>query len=146
MPNRRDLIAGAAALPFAPALGRATPAAPRPAPRPAPSPALSWASCAPLPIRTQEIYAAGHEGRVFVAGGLSPDADGPKAAGLGVTDRVFAYDPGADAWTEGPRLPGPRHHAHLVSHQGRLYAVGGFVVGEGAWTMTPSVLVLDGDA
>lgn len=81
----------------------------------------TWASAAPLPIHTQELYSCVHKGRLCVAGGI--------AARLGVpyfTGACFAFDPGANRWQALPDLPEDRHHAALVSTGERLFMVGGF--------------------
>ncbi|WP_051882010.1 Kelch repeat-containing protein [Parvularcula oceani] len=134
--TRRSLLKIGALAPLAAALPAAHGRTPLPA-------APQWMSRAPLPLRIQEIYAAAHDGEIWVAGGLSPDIAGDP---IGVSDRVFAYDPAGDRWREGPRLPRPAHHPNLVSHEDRLYAVGGFVrEGGGMWHMTEDMLALDGD-
>lgn len=105
--------------------------------------AASWTERTPLPYRVQEIYPALHQDRIWVAGGISPDAPEGKQD---VSDRVVVYDPKADAWSEGPPLPEPRHHGYLVSHDGRLYLFGGFVIaGGGRWSASRDVLMLSDD-
>jgi N-acetylneuraminic acid mutarotase len=102
----------------------------------------SWETRAPLPYRVQEIYPALHEGRIWVAGGLSPDVEG--GGGIGLSDRVVVYDPDTDAWTDGPSLPEPRHHPYLVSTEEGLFAFGGFVAAEGGiWSGSADILRLD---
>ncbi len=54
-----------------------------------------------------------------MAGGLR--ADGTASDGVGI------YDPSTDAWSRGPVLPEPIHHAALVSDGERLWLVGGYV-------------------
>lgn len=76
-----------------------------------------WREEAPTPVAIQEIAVAAHEGRVWIAGGID---------GLGtIVTTVRVYDPVAREWSLGPSLPEPRHHMHLVSHRGDLYALGG---------------------
>ena len=66
---------------------------------------------------------------------------------LHIEDRTAAYDPAADRWSEGPRLPAPRHHPVLVATDSDLYAIGGYARSEaGEWTNTTTVWVLDGEA
>lgn len=118
--TRRGFTAGGLALGLAtPALGQAP----------------GWTARASLPVRTQEIYPAVLDGRIYVAGGLSPDAGGD---GMGILDRAFRWSPdaGAEAWEEIAPLPEPRHHPNLVGHAGSVHALGGFRAGNGgAWNM-----------
>lgn len=88
---------------------------------PAPRPAAAWSAAAPLPGPRGESAGAvldTDEGeRLAVVGGLR---------GLGrTTDAVTLYDPGADAWTRAPALPGPRHHPAAAGLDGRLHVTGG---------------------
>ena len=101
----------------------------------------SWEVRADIPYRVQEIYPALHQGRIYLAGGLSPDVD---AADQGISDRVYVYDPAADQWSEGPSLPEPRHHPYLVSTGAELFAIGGFVAANGGrWSASTDILRLD---
>lgn len=104
-------------------------------------PALSgWQVKPSLPYSVQEIYPAMHDGKIYVAGGLSPDAK----ATQGITRRLAIYDPATEKWTDGPSMPEPRHHPFLLSHQQKLYAFSGFVGSElGRWSASADVLVLD---
>ena len=108
---------------------------------PTPGAALApgWTAGPALPIRVQEIYPAVLNGVMYVAGGLSPDAgDG----GIGISDRVFALEPGARRWRARARLPAPVHHPNLVGLEREVYAIGGFTAGNGgAWTMSSAVRV-----
>jgi N-acetylneuraminic acid mutarotase len=105
----------------------------------------SWETRAPLPYRVQEIYPALHEGRIWVAGGLSPDV--AEGGDIGLSDRVVVYDPATDVWSDGPSLPEPRHHPYLVSTEEGLFVFGGFVAGEGGvWSGSADVLRLDEEA
>lgn len=100
----------------------------------------NWAAKADLPYRVQEIYPALHQGKLWVAGGLSPDVP---AAQQNVSARVVVYDPRADTWTDGPPLPEPRHHPVLVSTGDELWAFGGFVIANGGrWSNSRDVLRL----
>ena len=50
----------------------------------------------------------------------------------GLTDAQHAtaktefYDPTIGAWSQGPNLPFPLHHAMMVSYQGTVWVIGGF--------------------
>jgi N-acetylneuraminic acid mutarotase len=127
--NRRDVFAGLAAG-LAAAGTNANAAQPMP----------SWSSRASLPWSVQEVYATVWRGRIVVAGGLA-------VAGreFRVFDRTGIYDPIADHWEEGPRLPAPRHHPMLVaSDDGKVYAFGGFnQTPAGDWTARTEVWVFD---
>ncbi|PWE16628.1 galactose oxidase [Marinicauda salina] len=102
-----------------------------------------WRSGARLPIRVQEIYPAALDGRIWLAGGLSPDAGTGR---IGISDRFFEYDPGRETWRARPRLPLPIHHPNCVGLAGRLYAIGGFTAANGgAWSMSDAVRVYDPD-
>lgn len=103
--------------------------------------AATWSAAAPMPYATQEIYPVLHSGAIWVAGGFSPQAGG-------ATERVFVFDPARNTWSEGPALPTPSHHIQLVSLNGDLYGIGGFLGGpsRNQWICTPRVLKLEGDA
>jgi len=98
-----------------------------------------WQTGAALPIKTQELYTAVHQNRLFVAGGI--------ASKLGVpyfTDACYSYHPNSDAWRKEPDLPEPMHHAALVSNGERLFLVGGFNGGfSHIWRMRGDVYELD---
>ncbi len=99
-----------------------------------------WRNAASLPLPVQEIYPCLHNGEIWVAGGLSPEAS------EFVTDRVSRYNVADDTWRPGPLLPEPRHHGFLVSIGGELYLFGGFLVASGGrWSASKDVLKLDGD-
>jgi N-acetylneuraminic acid mutarotase len=101
--------------------------------------APGWAAGPALPIRVQEIYPAALGETVYVAGGLSPDeGSGP----IGLSDRMFALEPGATRWRERAPLTLPTHHPNLVALEGELYAIGGFTAANGGgWTMSAAVRV-----
>ena len=98
----------------------------------------SWQQAEPLPIKTQEIYPAVHEGRLYVAGGIAA-----KLAVPYFTNNTFAYDPLVDQWQRMPDLPEARHHIGLVSHNGLLLGIGGFNGGyTHIWRMRDTVYQL----
>jgi N-acetylneuraminic acid mutarotase len=103
--------------------------------------AVNWQTLAPMPLAVQEIYPAAHNGKIYVAGGLS---DALTEAAQQMTDAVQVYDPATDRWTFGPALPEPRHHAYLVSVDAKLYVFGGFIAANGGrWSASAAVLQLD---
>ncbi|WP_334163612.1 Kelch repeat-containing protein [Phenylobacterium sp.] len=128
MIDRRTLTAALAA--------GLVPAAARAAPR--------WQACADIPWPVQEVYGAAFRGQVVIAGGMAPGVQGLRG-GINPQDRTGVYDPRADRWREGPRLPFPRHHPVLAAARDRLYAFGGFQVTEqGGWVAIRDAVVFDG--
>jgi len=127
--DRRAFLAAAgasAAVPFAACAQEPTP---------------GWETRATLPWAMQEVYCAVSDGRIVVAGGLR------RAGGVTeIEDRTGVYDPAADRWSEGPRLPAPRHHPMIAADAaGRVYALGGYGRSEaGEWTSMTEVWALDG--
>lgn len=125
--DRRQIIA-AAALAAAPSLARA---------------ASRWQACAPVPWAVQEVYGAAFRGKAAIAGGMTIDPANPRK--FVPLDRVGFYDPAADRWTEGPKLPFARHHPVLATVNNRLYLMGGYRVSAGGeWTPLKDVLSFDG--
>lgn len=103
-----------------------------------------WREAAALPFRVQEIYPCLHDGSLWVAGGLSPDAPGAQE---NISGRVIRFDIEKDAWSTAAELPEPRHHGFLVSAGGELLLFGGFIADNGGrWSASREVLRLDGDS
>ena len=103
--------------------------------------ALQWQSRAAMPVAVQEIYPAVHQGKIYVAGGLS---DAISQQQLQMSAAVQVYDPHTDSWSLGPALPEPRHHAYLLSTGDKLFVFGGFVATNGGrWRASADVLLLD---
>ena len=96
-----------------------------------------WLREPDAPVALTEISAAAHAGRIWVAGGMD-------ASGTAVS-RVMIYDPGSGAWSDGPSLAEPVHHAALVSDGDTLYLIGGFA-GAGANRPTDAVWSLTAGA
>lgn len=104
-------------------------------------PQLAWQTLAPMPIAVQEIYPAVHNGKIYVAGGLS---DALPEAEQQMTSAVQVYDPVINRWTMAPSLPEARHHAYLLSVDNKLFLFGGFVIANGGrWSASSDVLLLD---
>ena len=102
---------------------------------------LMWQTRAPMPVAVQEIYPAAHQGKIYVAGGLS---DAISETQLQMSDAVQIYDPQYDRWSLGPALPEPRHHAYLLSTGDKLFVLGGFVAANGGrWSASADILLLD---
>lgn len=74
----------------------------------------TWERLAPMPATRQEFGVAEVGGQIFVVGGLSPRAN-----------RVEAYDPAADRWSEHPPLPIGLDHPNVAGAAGKLYVFGG---------------------
>jgi N-acetylneuraminic acid mutarotase len=83
----------------------------------------AWSERAALPTPRQAMGAAlGADGRIYVVGGAKSYAS---PASLSV---VEIYDPMTDRWSEGPPLRYRRRsHQVVVTPDGRIYAIGGFV-------------------
>lgn len=96
-----------------------------------------WRSAAPLPVRTQELYPAVHQGRLWVAGGIASNG-----SSLFFPESTWSYDPAQNTWRDEAPMPEPRHHAAMVSTGEQLFVVGGFSATQGAvWGMLDSILV-----
>lgn len=123
--HRRSFLAASAAVAAAPAVSRAE---------------TGWTPRASMAWPTQEIYCAALDGAITVAGGLVRSATG----GLHINDRTGIYDVAADRWSEGPRLPQPRHHPMLAAAAGRVWAFGGYDRRDGGeWTAMTDVWAMD---
>nr|WP_313632669.1 kelch repeat-containing protein [Brevundimonas naejangsanensis] len=123
--HRRTFLAASAAVAAAPAVARAE---------------TGWTPRASMSWPTQEIYCAALDGEITVAGGLVRSATG----GLHINDRTAVYDARADRWSEGPRLPQPRHHPMLAAAAGRVWAFGGYDRRDGGeWTAMTDVWAID---
>ena len=99
--------------------------------------ARAWDRLEDAPFARLEMAVTAHQGRIWLAGGLS-------ALGEGLIE-VDIFDPATGTWAEGPSLPAPLHHAALVSDGDRLILIGGY---GGSDFNRPSdlVLVLDDGA
>ena len=91
----------------------------------------AWTELADAPLARLEMAVAAHDGRIWLAGGLS-------LLGEAVSE-VEVFDPSSGEWSSGPALPAGIHHAALVSDGERLLLIGGYL---GASFTTPSDLVL----
>jgi Galactose oxidase, central domain len=101
-----------------------------------------WEERASAPSERTEVGAGVLDARIWVVGGLTED---------GASDEVTIYDPAADDWTAGPRLPEPRHHTAVAGDGERLWVVGGYTedprapaddvwtVANGEWTAGPAL-------
>jgi serine/threonine-protein kinase PknK len=96
--------------------------------------AAAWQRQPDAPFARLEMGVAAHDGRIWMAGGLSP-------FGEALTD-VEIYDPANGEWADGPALPASIHHAALVSDGDRLLLIGGYL-GSAFNRPTDIVLTLD---
>lgn len=99
------------------------------------SPIAAWRRLPDLPVELEGAAVAAFAGRIWVAGGLTNDADRHKVA------TVYEYDPTVNAWHLGPNLPQPISHAALVGTSAGLYFIGGWIQTGGS----RDVLRLDDD-
>lgn len=106
-------------------------------------PSPTWVTKRALPWPVQEIYCAVSGGRIVIAGGLRRGT----GAALVIEDRTGVYDPATDVWSEGPRLPAPRHHPMLIAgDDGQVRVFGGYGRSSaGDWTAMTDVWALEGD-
>ena len=84
--------------------------------------AATWSSVAPMPEpKTLFPAATGGDGRIYVFGGTG--VNGPP-----VNDRVYAYDPRNDSWSQTPSMPlgARRNMAAATDTAGRIYVIGGY--------------------
>jgi hypothetical protein len=85
---------------------------------PMPRSAPGWELLAEMPEPRGETAGAVVGDRLFVIGGMSGVATQASAT-------VSIYSAGANAWTDGPPLPAPRHHVAAVGVDGAVYVSGG---------------------
>ncbi len=62
------------------------------------NPKAEWKAIAETPFHRRAISAAGHQGKLYVIGGMQKDG--------GPTTRVDVYDPATNTWSEGPAILG----------------------------------------
>jgi N-acetylneuraminic acid mutarotase len=91
---------------------------PAPGTSAAPAPAAGWGSRQEMAVAVQQINATVLNGRIWVAGGLTPSIEPTASTQL--------YDPVINSWEQGPPLPEPMHHAMLVTYHDQLAVIGGF--------------------
>jgi hypothetical protein len=77
----------------------------------------TWSGRPGLPLPLRAFAAAADGGRIWVAGGVSPEGER--------SGRVFEHDPLEGSWVECAPLPTPRSHLALVALDGALHALGG---------------------
>jgi N-acetylneuraminic acid mutarotase len=67
----------------------------------------------------QQAATAVLDDRIWVLGGLT--------SAQTATAKVMLYDPTLNAWSWGPELPAPLHHAMAVTYRNELYVIGGYI-------------------
>ena len=81
--------------------------------------AAPWARAPGLALgATQETAAVAVDGKIYVIGGFN------QGSTLAVVDAVQVFDIAACAWSMGPALPKPVHHANAAVVDGTIYVVG----------------------
>jgi N-acetylneuraminic acid mutarotase len=83
---------------------------------------------------TQETAVVATGGKIYVLGGF---------VGLTITPAVQVFDPAACAWSMGPDLPQPMHHANAAVIDGTIYIAGALTGGNFAaipnvWSWNPA--------
>lgn len=76
----------------------------------------------PLLLPVQEIYPCVHGGAIHLAGGFI--AEGGRITGPTAAHHV--WHPDGQGWQPAATLPAARHHPHLISFAGRLWALAGY--------------------
>ena len=111
--------------------------------RPTTGPFPEWGDGPALSRPKQEIYPALHNGEIWLSGGFVAK-DGKI---IGPTNETVILNPLTGVWRDGPGIINPRHHPHLQSHEGRLYALAGYeaTAADAMWTMQKSGWRLDED-
>ena len=91
-----------------------------------------WQQATSMPHALQEIYCAELQGGIHLAGGFI-FGDGSAE----VSSHHLRYDTIKDYWEFKEAIPQARHHLQMVSHKGRLYGMGGFIMAspESVWNM-----------
>lgn len=80
----------------------------------------TWTPRARIPVPTSHAAYAELDGEGWIIGGFIRRAGKEQT-----TDQTWIYDPKADLWRQGPRLPAPRAKASAVSVAGVLFLAGG---------------------
>ena len=88
--------------------------------------AAKWKSAAAMPAPRNQFAVVVHKGKIWAIGGqFKHDSRSGKPAHD--QTRVDIYDPAADSWSAGPKLPKPHSHAENSTfvHDGRIFVIGG---------------------
>lgn len=87
-------------------------------------PGQAWQRLSEVPTPRTEVAAATDGTRIWVAGGFAEDGS--------TVPTVEVYDPGRDAWSDGPDLPEAVNHAMAAAADGTVVVLGGYREGLGA--------------
>lgn len=99
----------------------------------------SWSERAPLPEARTEVSVTTDGRRVLLFGGFGePPGPGERPP---ARRTLWAYDPGADAWTALDSVPEGLNHSRGVVLDGKLYVVGGYR--ENTFSPTGAVRIYD---
>jgi len=90
---------------------------------PTPAQQTGWQLGPASPFPVQQLHAAVLDGRIWLAGGLTGSSETLAKA----TDQTEYYDLASHKWHAGPPLPFAVHHAMLVTYQGKVWLIGGFL-------------------
>ena len=90
---------------------------------PAPAQQTGWRLGAASLFPVQQLHAAVLDGRIWLAGGLTGSSETSAKA----TAKTEYYDLASHKWHAGPPLPFAVHHAMLVTYQGKVWLIGGFL-------------------
>jgi N-acetylneuraminic acid mutarotase len=80
----------------------------------------SWAMLAPLPRARNYLAAAAVNGKLYVFGGTTTDAQQSAVADVDI------YDPATNTWTSGAPMLAPRYTMGAATLNGIIYLVGGY--------------------
>jgi N-acetylneuraminic acid mutarotase len=88
-----------------------------------PPPGGPWSTLAPLLQPRSEFALAELGGRVYLIGGYPP--------GRIPSNVIQVYDPATNSWALGPPAPAAVHHSTAMAVDGRLFLIGGELLGAG---------------
>lgn len=81
---------------------------------------VSWEKGQPMPTNRTEIVSEKIGNKIYVIGGADYLKDG-------IMNTIEIYNPESNNWSESPPLPIKIDHTTMVSYDGKLYLVGGFL-------------------
>lgn len=100
---------------------------------------VAWTERAPLPEARTEVSVTTDGERILLFGGFgAPSESGRRPPALRA---LWAYDPGADAWSAIDSIPEGLNHSRGVVLDGKLYVIGGYR--ENTFTPTGAVRIYD---
>lgn len=84
-----------------------------------------WESL-PFNLPMQGMGMAGHQGKIYIAGGSQATNKEGEKSNLSSLSQVSVFNPETGKWRKLTPLPKPRSSHELVAHEGKLYVVGGW--------------------